>query len=454
MVLYEFFRQSQIDGVVLFAFLAGNLYLLSAPRWRWVRGWVFVLSATAAFAGVYYVLLPLLSPPFQASFPGQLSPYWYFFLCATVVAAVWAFWWLERSFLAHMVYILYFMAFVQLYKILCSALYQSEGELEAGLYRALDLATTFFLYVLLALLTLLFRRVRITLSVRVAPWKGGLLLYFPLSFLLGYGLLLAWPALFQRFSGPVLAGILLTNLPVIYYLCASVVQAYEEQRRMDDALTQTRAQLSRYRFSAELQEQLRRERHELKNRYFYLQVLLREGKYDEMGDYLEEVTGGGLDAPAAVDTGNTLMDYILNRKLREASRLHIKTCTEVLVPRGLSVGEDALCTILLNLLDNAIEASRQEEAGDLRLSIKCLRGYLVCRIQNQVSRDVLRENPALRTTKGDAKSHGYGVQIVRDTVARCNGMFTTAMEGSYFTASVMLPLRERRGRPAKGGENP
>jgi sensor histidine kinase regulating citrate/malate metabolism len=308
------------------------------------------------------------------------------------------------------------------------------------LYSRLDILTTMLLYFFLFLLTRLFRRVKLSATVQLLPRKWFLTLYFPISFLLFFWLRSSGIFLFSSYTEAILSGIILTNLPIIYFLYASIIQTYEEQRALDKALTQTKAQLSRYRYSIELEEQLKKERHELKNHYFYMQTLLKEQKHEELEHYLEEITGEKLASISTISTGNVLMDYLLNKKMKETQKYHIKTYTEILVPEQLHVNDDVLCTILLNLLDNAIEASRQEESSDIHITIKCIPDYLICKISNKVNRDILLENPNLHTTKSDPQNHGLGMKIIKDAVDSCNGIFHTSMEDNYFTASVMLPL--------------
>jgi len=59
----------------------------------------------------------------------------------------------------------------------------------------------------------------------------------------------------------------------------------------------------------------------------------------------------------SIFTNNSLIDYILNTKLAQAQKYNIKTYCEVLIPENLPFNEEAFCTVLLNLLDNAIEAA-------------------------------------------------------------------------------------------------
>lgn len=134
------------------------------------------------------------------------------------------------------------------------------------------------------------------------------------------------------------------------------------------------------------------------------------------------------------------MDYLINRKLQEAQKNHIVTCSEILVPSQLHLSDDTLCTILLNLLDNAIEASRSVQDPHIQITVKCIQNYLSIRISNKVNENILKKNPLLRTTKKDASAHGLGIRIIKNTVAGCNGIYDVGMDGNYFVSTVMLPL--------------
>lgn len=150
-----------------------------------------------------------------------------------------------------------------------------------------------------------------------------------------------------------------------------------------------------------LQDEIRKERHELKNKYFYIQTLVHEKKFEQLEDYLNHAIGKKLSSFEEIQTGNTLMDYILNQKIQTCRKNNIKVFSEILIPEQLNISEDTLCTILLNLLDNAITASLHEPDADIHISIRCVQKYLVCKIKNKCSYNVLEQNPNLATTKQD-----------------------------------------------------
>lgn len=437
---YQFFRSIGSEGIAAFALLSYTLYGQLGCRYTKLNTPLYVLLSTLTYASTFLLVQEAHIIPYISLSVGQTIPYWFFYGCMILVSLLWAQFCLGGSFFEKLTYTLYFISLILLYKQLCSPLYQMEGIMPDEAYRIWDLATCGLELILLYLLVRLFHRLKVTPSLRRMPKTIFMTLYFPVSFILCYCIIWVNPVLTEQYSYPAVAFIILTNLPMVYYLVVSIINAYEEQRKLDTALTQTQAELDGYRCSIAAQEQVRKERHELKNRYFYLQTLLREKQYDQAEAFLAQQTGQQADLPGDIATGNPLLDYLLNCKTAEARKQEIKTYTEIVLPANLQIDETSLCSILANLLDNAIEASRNEKEADLQIVLNCTPGYLTCRISNRISEDIAESNPELHTTKADTANHGYGLKIVQETVAQCEGMLQLDTEHGYFTAKVMLPL--------------
>ena len=442
MTFYRFYRLVALDGIVNFALLSCTIYMLCGAKRRWLRGWLYTLDR------VFRLLrhdeppsLPVYAPPSTTPY---VQPYWYYFLCNILVQLVLAHFLLRKAFLFKLIYIVFYVSFVQLFKMVCEPLYERESVLPARLYATLDICSELILCVLLVLLILLFRKFPLDTSLRFAPSQLFIALYFPVSLLIAYVLVTNSPTLLN-YSLQIISAVVITNpagdllLPLPHHPVLRGPAEPGPGPHPDPGPADPVPLLPHPSGAAEEGAPRAEE-----------QLLLhpgpaQAGKYDQLSAYLDKVTGEDLAALNQIETGNALMDYLLNRKLGEARQHHIRTCTEVVVPTSLAVSEDALCTILLNLLDNAIEASRKEEDPLLQITIKCVQEYLVCVVRNKVSRDVLAENPDLRTTKEDKGSHGFGVKIVSQAVERCDGILRYSVEEGFFTVKVMLPLARPRG---------
>lgn len=284
--MFDFIYQSyrQMDCCVIYTLISYSLYALCRPRRAALRVWQYLLAGTALFAAIYYGI------QFCLHLLGFPSPYWIFIFVLAISLLLSSCLFLAAPFLYRTVYILFLLTFIQLYKIVCSPLYELEHILDSRAYAATDLGTGLFFYVLLILFGILFGRVRLSQKISIVPEKYLLVLYFPVSILLSTLITANNTSLWLRFA-PILAAIILTNLPIVYYFFTAIIDSYEKQRELNNALQQTRAQLSHYRYSILLQDEIRKERHELRNNYFYIQTLVTGKKYDALEEYIKNMIG-------------------------------------------------------------------------------------------------------------------------------------------------------------------
>lgn len=337
-----------LDSVIIFSFLSYTLLILCGLKKNHTVGRSIAVGSSLylLFTIIVYLILRLELSSICLKLTGTAqTPYWFYFVSTIPVSVLCAHIALAGTLFTKLVYVLYFMTFTQLYKMVCSPLYSQEFSMQPQVYRTLDMLTTLVLYILLFLLSKLFRKIKLSAPFSISCFKGVLILYFPIGFLIFFGISSS-TQIYSVNQISILSGILLTNLPIIYYFFATIIHSYEDQRKLDDALTQTRTQLARYRYSLEVQEQVKKERHELKNNYFYIQTLLADKKYDQLDTYISQAIGEKMSKLTDIQTGNTLIDYLLNRKIQEAQKFHIKTYTEIIIPSRLSINEEVLCTIL------------------------------------------------------------------------------------------------------------
>ncbi|MCC8065319.1 MAG: GHKL domain-containing protein [Clostridiales bacterium] len=189
-------------------------------------------------------------------------------------------------------------------------------------------------------------------------------------------------------------------------------------------------------------EQTKIARHELKNNYFYLESLLQQGKYEEMQQFLEQVIWPQFERQELVSTGNEFVDMLLSQKVMEARQQDIPIVLDVRLPKELSIPSQLLCSLLFNLLDNAIEASQHTQSPDIFCTMREQKGYLYLEVRNKIDHSVLKENPGFHTTKSDQDSHGIGMRMIRQVVKRCDGSLEIQEKSGYFVVQTLLPLRE------------
>ena len=438
-MLYQLFRLTQFDGLVIFIFLVISLHRIYSNNMPLKK--TITYFSVSLFAYILFQYATYLSP--YSQYPHH---YWYSLLLLFVIPLVCSEIFLEGYFAGKLLYSLFFVTFIQLYKIVWSPLYSNENLIPNAQYVFWDISSFLLLIVLLYSFFMITRQSIPKISSTIGK-RLFLLAYFPLALLLYYSIDLMNIPVFDEFRDAILALAIIPALPILYDLFVTTVESYEAQRKLDIALTETKAQIHRYRYSLEIDERIKKERHELKNNYLLIQTLLHEKKYDELATYLNESIGEKMDSISSVSTGNLMIDYILNRKISEAQKQHIKIYTEITIPSNITVNDESFCTIFLNLFNNAKEACQHVDSPDIHILLKVVHNYLCCEIKNKANMDSIMRNPDLVTTKPDRNNHGLGLKIVKETITHCDGIFQTSVEGNYFIAKFMIPTLDEKSNP-------
>lgn len=106
------------------------------------------------------------------------------------------------------------------------------------------------------------------------------------------------------------------------------------------------------------------------------------------------------------------------------------------IPENCKIASEHFASILGNLLDNALEASVDEEKPFIEVKIKQVENFLVISISNKCTKTEI----SLETTKSDKKLHGIGLHSVRHIIRHYNGEFSVVHKNNVFNANVMIPM--------------
>ena len=223
-----------------------------------------------------------------------------------------------------------------------------------------------------------------------------------------------------------------------YELFLRLVGEMEKQMELNLDNQSLMYQIRQMNDAEKMLQQARTARHEIKNMYFYLETLLELKKYDEMQKFFEETIWPEFDRYEMISTGDRLVDMILSNKIAEARQRNIPIVFDVLLSEEMHVQKQILCSLISNLLDNAIEASKSVREPDIFFSMYEMKGYLAIEVRNKIDASVLKKNPKLITTKSDKTAHGIGMKIVRQITDSYDGRLEITEENSNFIVRVYL----------------
>lgn len=147
-------------------------------------------------------------------------------------------------------------------------------------------------------------------------------------------------------------------------------------------------------------------------------------------------------------THGQLLALVLQKKIQEAEQKQIACDVQGKMTGNLRMDELALVSLIMNLLDNAIEACVQTEPRKIRVAITedPVTQMMNLKLQNSKnSTQKLCANDAgtgYQTTKTDQSIHGYGTQIIQRIVDENGGMIQYTDVGDRMFITCKLCMEE------------
>ena len=220
----------------------------------------------------------------------------------------------------------------------------------------------------------------------------------------------------------------------------------EHARRLDAqmVLVHQSEEVRQLQLSQQNYENMQMLRHEIKNQYGYMKMMLGQKQYDKLEKFFTECSERMLDTLPVIDCGNYVINAVINMESGKASHRGVRLEHKIAVPPTLSIPDSDLSSVLTNLIDNAIEACcaghvAAEDAA-VRVSVRKQNRSLFIRVVNPLGDVSAQSALALQTKKSDAALHGYGTKIVRRLAEKYSGSVRYQAEGGMFTADVLLTL--------------
>lgn len=197
-----------------------------------------------------------------------------------------------------------------------------------------------------------------------------------------------------------------------------------QQTRYDSLLTTTR--------------QIRQARHDMRHHFHVLQGFAAQGNMEGIVDYLTEVQGNiptgdlGLCENAVVDSVAGYFSLLYREN-------GIPLSFSLDLPRDLPVPDTDVCSVLSNLLENAMEASLRTapEKRKVQVSARLHSGnMLLLSVENSYDGEVRENNGVFLSSKRPGE--GIGLQAVQHAAEKNCGYCRFHYGDGVFTANVML----------------
>jgi len=198
---------------------------------------------------------------------------------------------------------------------------------------------------------------------------------------------------------------------------------------------QITTQISYYEDREKTYAEIRRFKHDYINHINCIRSLLKAERYDEISEYLGNITTMLPANRLSFSTGNFISDAILSDKQNSVREENITIRFDGAIPT--SINETDLCIILGNAIDNAIEASRML-SGEKTISVYggFDHSYFILRVTNPTVVCEKSNRFLPFTTKPDKTEHGFGLLNIRNVVDKYNGYMKIENKDNVFTLSL------------------
>lgn len=230
-------------------------------------------------------------------------------------------------------------------------------------------------------------------------------------------------------------GLLYINIIVCVYMEA-LNRYYIERNKAELSEQQLQAQKNQYIQIMNRQEETRSLWHDIKKYIAAMEALANADASDEMQSSLANIKNALEPIESIYDTGNSVVDSILNYGVKKASEYGVKINAQIWVDQHFNFPATDLFVIMGNTIDNAVEACAQlqeDNEKNVYIELRQKNHLLFYEIKNKY-------NPEQKKKSGDI--HGYGLKNAKSCVERNGGKMTTNCDGNVYELSFYLNLED------------
>ncbi|MEM1486209.1 GHKL domain-containing protein [Oscillospiraceae bacterium PP1C4] len=180
-------------------------------------------------------------------------------------------------------------------------------------------------------------------------------------------------------------------------------------------------------------------KHDLQNHISVIFGLIKQGKNEECIEYLEEINSLLSADKAIANSGNIVIDSIINFKIYELEGNHTQISVRLKIPSEINIPSFDIVTIVGNLIDNAIEgAMTVSENRFISVSITQTRGMLNIKIQNSFDGVIKEVNGKRLSRKRGFTTNGTGMERVSRVIDMYKGLLEYDIQDNQFTVNALL----------------
>lgn len=192
----------------------------------------------------------------------------------------------------------------------------------------------------------------------------------------------------------------------------------------------------------ETQNKVKRIYHDMSNHMMCIKTMSSEQA--DLNNYIDEISKDLNEFKEIYNTGNMILDIILNEKQVKCNESNIKFSCDINFSKCSLIEMTDVCSIFSNILDNAIEACNKISNGEKYIKIRgtVVKSYYVIRCENSKINKVKMRNNKIITSKKDKFIHGIGLKSVKSSLKKYDGELEVNDFENEFLVQIYIPINK------------
>jgi hypothetical protein len=233
---------------------------------------------------------------------------------------------------------------------------------------------------------------------------------------------------------------------VLFITIYTVILIFRLERKSKEELAtqlklqETELELKLNEDMVNITDKLRKLRHDMNNHIGLIKTLVHTERYDELEEYINQIYEDVEIANELVISGNRTVAVLINAKKALAKSKNIEFSSMITI-LDLNMQSKDICTLLGNILDNAIEAAEKSLGKKyIDLMIQKTEEGCVISCENSIGTRPVVKKGKFVTWKDNTFNHGIGTENMKDIVTKYKGQLYFDYDDEAFNVRVDMPV--------------